>query len=90
MFQPTHHLVSKTRRIPVQLITTPQGASLLTEDEWRKGTPPAFSIHPKRGFFCHDVQVLGFNLEPIEQTSEQAGGQANEANSSANLQALSN
>ncbi len=86
MFQPTHHLVSKTRRIPVQLITNPQGASLLTEDEWRKGSPAAFSIHPKRGFFCHDIQVLGFSLEPIAPADKQA----TEASPSANVQALSN
>jgi hypothetical protein len=64
-FQPTHYLVSRTRHIPVQLLTTPQGAQLLTEIEWQQGLPAAFSMHPKRGFFCHDIQVIGFRLEPI-------------------------
>ncbi len=72
-FQPTHYLVSRTRHIPVQLLTTPQGAQLLTEVEWQQGLSPAFSMHPKRGFFCHDIQVIGFRLEPIASQGASAG-----------------
>lgn len=69
-FQPTHCLVSRTRQVAVQLITTPQGAELLTETEWQQSLPAAFLMHPKRGFFCHGVQVIGFRLEPM--VSDQA------------------
>lgn len=71
-FQATHLLVSRTRQIPVQLVPTAQGTNLVTEEEWNKGAQPAFSFHPKRGFFCLDVQVLGFSLQPLSFGLERA------------------
>ncbi len=72
-FQPTHVLVSRSRQVPIQLIPCSQGAALLTEAEWKNGQAPAFSLHPKRGFFCHDIQVLGYRLEPIQNPVEAVG-----------------
>jgi hypothetical protein len=65
MFQPTHLLVSRTRQTPVQLITSEHGFRALTEPEWQRGSEPAFEIRPKQGFFCQDIPVVGYRLEPI-------------------------
>lgn len=65
MFKPTHYLVSKTRRLPVQLLSVPQGMKLQTELEWQKQAEPAFEMQPKRGFFCLGIPVLGYSLEPM-------------------------
>lgn len=65
MFQPTHLLVSRAKKVPVQLVSAGNSLQLLTEPEWQRGSAPAFEFRPKLGFFCHGVQVVGYNLEPI-------------------------
>lgn len=65
MFNPTHLLVSRTRKTPVQLISCENGCKLLTEPEHQKGSEPAFEFRPRQGFFCQGISVVGFRLEPI-------------------------
>ncbi|HEY9887283.1 MAG TPA: hypothetical protein V6D02_02720 [Candidatus Obscuribacterales bacterium] len=66
MFQPTHWLVSRSRKVPV--VVQPQGEKslLFTEAEWGKTTTPAFELHAKMGMYCRGVQVLGYTLQPLE------------------------
>jgi hypothetical protein len=70
MFQPTHWLVSRSRKVPV--IVQPQGdkSLLFTEGEWGKTTKPAFILHSRLGIYCQGVQVLGYELQPIPATTE--------------------
>lgn len=70
MFQPTHWLVSRSRKVPV--IVQPQGDKTLifTETEWGKTETPAFNFHAKMGMYCKGVQVLGYTLEPMSVTAE--------------------
>lgn len=65
MFQPTHWLVSRSRKVPVKV--QPQGDKTLvfTEVEWGKTKSPAFELHSKVGMYCKGVQVLGYELEPM-------------------------
>ena len=65
MFQPTHWLVSRSRKVPV--VVQPQGEKswLFTEAEWGKTKTPAFALHSKMGMYCQGVQVLGYELEPM-------------------------
>lgn len=65
MFKPTHVLISRSRQVPVQLMQSSQGVFLMTEQESDTEQEPAFMLHPKRGFFCRGVQVLGYSLQPI-------------------------
>ena len=69
-FQPTHTLVSRSRRLPVQLVPGRERHWVVTEQDWRKGGEPAFQLHPKLGFFCRGIQVLGYRLEPLESEAE--------------------
>jgi hypothetical protein len=70
MFKPTHLLVSRSRKIPVQLVPAPQGCHIITEPEWQKGSEPAFEIRPKQGIFCRGILVVGYHLEPINVETE--------------------
>lgn len=65
MFAPTHVLVSRGRKTPVQLMAAPHGFKLVTEQEWESDRTPAFEIRPKRGIYCQGVPVVGYRLEPI-------------------------
>ncbi|WAL60102.1 hypothetical protein [Thermocoleostomius sinensis] len=65
MFTPTHFLVSRSRKTPVQLIPSASGFKILTEPEWQQGKEPAFEIRSRQGFFCQGVSVVGYRLEPI-------------------------
>lgn len=69
MFSPTHVLVSRRKRTPVQLVASPKGYQLFTEPEWQAGKSPAFELRSKLGFFCQGVQVVGFHLEPMESVA---------------------
>ncbi|MFE4106185.1 hypothetical protein [Almyronema epifaneia] len=81
MFTPTHTLVSRSRRLPVRLARGNQRFLIFTEQEWIQKQQPAFEMHPKLGFFCKGVQVLGYQLEPCE--AQQQAGEA--VTSSANV-----
>lgn len=70
-FSPTHMLVSRSKRIPVQLLSSNTGYLVVTEKEWNTGHKPAFELHPKLGLFCLGVAVIGYDLEPIESQTEQ-------------------
>lgn len=65
MFQPTHLLVSRSRKTPVQLVSSANGFQLLTESEFLSGSQPAFEMRPHLGVFCKDVLVVGYCLEPM-------------------------
>ena len=66
MFSPTHFLVSRSRKTPVQLIPSTNGFKILTEPEWQQGKEPAFEIRARQGVFCQGVPVVGYNLQPIQ------------------------
>lgn len=66
MFSPTHFLISRSRKTPVQLIPSANGFKVLTEPEWQQGKEPAFEIRARQGFFCQGVPVVGYNLQPIQ------------------------
>lgn len=66
MFHPTHVLVSRSRKTPVELISSEHGFKVITESEWQQGSEPAFEIRSKQGFFCKGIPVVGFSLEPLE------------------------
>jgi hypothetical protein len=66
MFNPTHVLVSRSRKTPVQLLASPQGFKILTEPEWQRNSDPAFEMRSKQGFFCQGIPVIGYSLEPID------------------------
>ncbi|NJO41039.1 MAG: hypothetical protein HC769_10515 [Cyanobacteria bacterium CRU_2_1] len=66
MFTPTHVLVSRSRKTPVQLISSAAGCKILTEPEWQRGSEPAFEIRPRQGFFCQGIPVVGYRLQPID------------------------
>ncbi|NJL46729.1 MAG: hypothetical protein HC929_03530 [Leptolyngbyaceae cyanobacterium SM2_5_2] len=65
MFSPTHVLISRTKQTPVQLVASPKGYQLYTEQEWQAAQTPAFELRSKLGFFCRGIQVVGFRLEPM-------------------------
>ncbi|MEM6424170.1 MAG: hypothetical protein AAGF66_14060 [Cyanobacteria bacterium P01_H01_bin.119] len=69
MFNPTHQLVSRSRKVPVMLRPKRDGFLVFTESEWEQQRQPAFSVHPKMGIYCQGIQVIGYRLEPIEQAS---------------------
>jgi hypothetical protein len=66
MFEPTHVLVSRTRRVPVMVTTGGDKSAIYTQAEWEQNRTPAFELHSKLGIFCRGVQVIGHHLEPIE------------------------
>jgi hypothetical protein len=65
MFQPTHWLVSRSRKVPVVVQSQGDKSLVFTEAEWGKTTAPAFELHSRMGMYCRGVQVLGYTLEPI-------------------------
>ncbi|MDJ0708624.1 MAG: hypothetical protein QNJ46_35615 [Leptolyngbyaceae cyanobacterium MO_188.B28] len=65
MFKPTHILVSRSRKIPVLLIPKLDRFIVITQEEWEQGQKPAFEMHPKLGFFCRGIAILGHHLETI-------------------------
>lgn len=70
MFNPTHVLVSRARKTPVQLVPNANGFDILTEMEWQKNRKPAFEMRPKQGIFCQGTSVVGYHLEPIAAKAE--------------------
>jgi hypothetical protein len=64
-FNPTHFLVSRARKTPVQLVPSSTGFKVLTELEWQDSREPAFELRSRQGFFCQGIAVVGFKLEPI-------------------------
>ncbi len=64
-FQPTHLLISRAKQVPVQLVSGTTGFQILTESEWAHQRQAAFVFHPKLGFSCHGVPVVGYSLQPI-------------------------
>lgn len=64
-FQPTHLLVTRTKQVPVELIGGTKGFQVLSEHEWLHNRSAAFVFHPKLGFSCHGVPVVGYSLQPI-------------------------
>ncbi len=64
-FQPTHLLISRAKQVPVQLVSGTTGFQILTETEWAQNRSAAFVFHPKLGFSCHGVSVVGYSLQPI-------------------------
>ncbi|MGP1387343.1 MAG: hypothetical protein ACTS2F_27530 [Thainema sp.] len=70
MFNPTHVLVSRARKTPVQLVPKANGFDILTEMEWQKKRKPAFEVRPKQGIFCQGMSVVGYHLEPIAANVE--------------------
>jgi hypothetical protein len=64
MFTPTHLLVTRTKKTPVQLIPSEQGFKILTEIEAQRGTEPIFELRNKLGFFCQGIAVVGYAIEP--------------------------
>jgi hypothetical protein len=65
MFHPTHYLVSRSRKTPVQLVPSAKGFQVLTEPEWQQGKAAAFEMRVRQGFFCQGVPVVGYHLQPI-------------------------
>ncbi len=76
MFSPTHVLISRTKETPVQLVASPKGYHLYTEQEWQTAQLPAFELRSKLGFFCRGIQVVGFRLEPLAAKEAVAATQA--------------
>jgi len=72
MFNPTHVLVSKAKASPVRLVPSAKGYYVITESEWQSGQEPAFEVHPKLGFFCKGIKVLGYSLEPLNNEVAQS------------------
>lgn len=65
MFQPTHLLVSRTRKTPVRLEAKSKNYGVYTEHEWLQNREPALEFRPKLGLFCQGVQLVGHQLEPL-------------------------
>ncbi|GAB4161079.1 MAG: hypothetical protein Fur0046_39900 [Cyanobacteria bacterium J069] len=65
MFHPTHLLVSRSRKTPVQLVPSSSGLMLLTETEFQAGTDAAFEMRPRLGIFCKGVPLVGYSLQPL-------------------------
>lgn len=65
MFQPTHLLVSRSRKTPVQLVPSANGLTLLTETEFYAGAEAAFEMRPRLGIFCKGVPLVGYSLQPL-------------------------
>lgn len=69
MFQPTHWLVSRSRKVPVMVKSQGEKTLVFTETEWGKTAAPAFELHARMGMYCKGVQVLGYKLEPMPVTA---------------------
>lgn len=65
MFEATHILVSRTRRVPVRVTAGGDKSYIYTQEEWENDQNPAFELHGKLGIFCRGIQVVGHQLEPI-------------------------
>jgi hypothetical protein len=76
MFSPTHVLISRSKRTPVQLVASPKGYQLYTEPEWQSGKSPAFELRSKLGLFCQGIQVVGFHLEPMDAVTTASQSQS--------------
>jgi hypothetical protein len=86
MFTPTHFLVSRSRKTPVQLVPSASGFKILTEPEWQQGKEPAFEIRTRQGFFCQGVLVVGYNLEPIAVEASPTAEASTEASTEASAE----
>ncbi len=64
-FTPTHYLVSRAKKTPVQLIPSKQGFQIMTEIDWQKEREPLFEMRAKQGIFCQGVLVVGYSLKAI-------------------------
>jgi len=69
MFQPTHWLVSRSRKVPAVVQSKGDKTLIFTEPEWEKTGTPAFELDAKMGMYCRGVQVLGYSLEPMAATA---------------------
>lgn len=65
MFQPTHLLVTRSRKTPVRLEPKAKGYAVYTEQDWQQQRQPAFEFHSKLGLFCRGIQLVGHSLEPM-------------------------
>ena len=65
MFNPTHLLISRSGKTPVQLAPSSKGYFLVTAPEWQSGKQPAFELRSKLGFFCQGIPIVGYQLQPI-------------------------
>ncbi len=65
MFEPTHWLVSRSRKIPVLVQAVGDKSLIFTENEWGNTQTPAFELNGKLGMFCRGIKVLGYELEPM-------------------------
>ncbi|MBE9102573.1 hypothetical protein [Vacuolonema iberomarrocanum] len=65
LFQPTHWLVSRNTKTPVQLIPTGKGFQLMSERDYQQDAEPAFEMRPYLGIFCRDIPVIGYRVQPI-------------------------
>ncbi|MBD0267635.1 MAG: hypothetical protein ICV77_05000 [Cyanobacteria bacterium Co-bin8] len=64
-FQPTHYLVSRSRKVPVRVISGEVRSQIFTEREWLDNQEPAFELYAKLGLYCRGVQIVGYHLEPL-------------------------
>ncbi|MBD0336460.1 MAG: hypothetical protein ICV62_13305 [Cyanobacteria bacterium Co-bin13] len=64
-FQPTHYLVSRSRKVPVRVVSGNLRSQVFTEQEWLESRDPAFELHAKLGLYCRGVQIVGYHLEPV-------------------------
>lgn len=69
-FQPTHQLVSRSRKIPVMVVAGNERSQVFTEQEWLENRIPAFELHSKLGLFCRGVQIVGYQLDPLTAVVE--------------------
>jgi hypothetical protein len=76
-FNPTHVLVSRSLKTPIQLIGNANGFFLLTENEWQQGKTAAFELRSQLGIFCYGILVVNYHLEAI--TSDAADSKSDPA-----------
>jgi hypothetical protein len=65
MFHPTHWLVSRHRKTPVQLVPSASGFHLMTVQEAESSKTAAFELRARLGIFCQGIQIVGHRLEPM-------------------------
>ncbi|MFM7449515.1 MAG: hypothetical protein ACKO24_13080 [Leptolyngbyaceae cyanobacterium] len=70
MFTPSHQLISRSRKTPVQLIPNGKGFYLTTAVEYQTGQEPAFEIRPRLGIYCKGTPIVGYRLEPLSAEVE--------------------
>ena len=75
MFKPTHMLVSAAKQTPVRVVRGAKGFFLATEQDWLQGRQPVFEIRPKRGVFCHGIQLVGYSLQPLAAKANSAASE---------------